>query len=47
MFEVRVGESVIVSTGPEPRPFPALKALDVDQVVQAAAETAKATYFLG
>ena len=47
VFEVRVGESVIVSTGPEPRPFPALKALDVDAVAQSATDTAIADYFLG
>ena len=46
VFEVRVGDAVIVTTGPEPRPFPALKALDVSAVAQSAADTAKAKYFL-
>ena len=31
-----MGDEVIVSTGPEPRPFPALKALDIDAVARAA-----------
>ena len=47
VFEVRVGETVIVSTGPEERPFPALKALDIDAVTESTADTAKAFYFLG
>jgi len=47
VFEVRVGDVVIVTTGPEARPFPALKALDVDAVASQAADTAKAFYFLG
>jgi len=34
--QVRVGDVVIASTGPEPRPFPALKALDVDAIAQKA-----------
>ena len=36
VFEVRVGDDVIVTTGPEDRPFPALKALDVDAVASSA-----------
>ena len=44
---MRVGESIIVSTGPEPRPFLALKALDVEAVAQSATDTAIAAYFLG
>ena len=47
VFEVRVGETVIASTGPEPRPFPDLKAIDVDAVARSAADTAIARYFLG
>lgn len=47
VFEVRVGDVVIVTTGPEDRPFPALKALDIDNVVESAADTARAFYFLG
>lgn len=39
MFQVRVYGTPIVTTGPEPRPFPALKALDIEDV---AAEAAKA-----
>jgi len=46
-FEVRVGDAVIASTGPEARPFPALKALDVDDVARSATDTALAAYFLG
>ena len=42
VFEVRVGPTVIVSTGPEARPFPALKALDVAEVGQRAADDARA-----
>ena len=41
MFEVRVGGTVVASTGPEARPFPALKALDVDAVAASAVNTAK------
>ena len=44
---MRVGDVVVVSTGPEARPFPALKALDVDEVAEKTADTAKAFYFLG
>lgn len=40
VFEVRVGESVVASTGPEARPFPELKALDVAMVAQAAVDAA-------
>ena len=47
VFEVRVGDQIIVSTGPEARPFPALKAIDVDAVAQSATETAKAQWFMG
>jgi len=47
VFEVRVGDDVIISTGPEGRPFPALKALDVDAVAQSAVDTALASWFLG
>ena len=37
VFEVRTaGGTVLVTTGPEPRPFPELKALDVDAVAAAA-----------
>ena len=32
--KVRVGDTVVASTGPEARPFPVLKALDVDTVTQ-------------
>ena len=46
VFEVRVGESVIISTGPEPRPFPNLKALNVDAVAQSATDTAIASYYM-
>ena len=38
VFEVRVGQKVISSTGPEPRPFPALKALDVAEVAASAVD---------
>jgi len=47
VFEVRVGGAIIVTTGPEPRPFPELKALDIADVTRSAADTAKAFYFLG
>jgi hypothetical protein len=47
VFEVRVGDVIIVTTGPEDRPFPALKALNIDGIVESAADTAKAFYFLG
>ena len=47
VFEVRVGDVVIASTGPEARPFPALKALDVGEITKAAADTAVSFYFLG
>ena len=47
VFEVRVGDMVIVTTGPENRPFPALKALDIDAVAQKAADNALAEFFLG
>ena len=40
VFEVRVGGTVVVSTGPEPRPFPLLKAIDVSAVAQEAAAQA-------
>ena len=43
VFEVRVGDQVIVSTGPEDRPFPTLKALDIDAISKSAADTALAT----
>ena len=42
VFEVRVGNTIVVSTGPEPRPFPALKALDIDAITQSATKTARA-----
>ena len=38
--KVRVGGTVVASTGPEARPFPALKALDVDVVAQSAVDAA-------
>ena len=47
VFEVRVGETVIVSTGPEPRPFLALKSLDVDAIARNAADTALAIFYMG
>lgn len=47
VFEVRVVDVVIASTGPEPRPFPDLKALDIDAVTRSALDTAKAFYLLG
>jgi hypothetical protein len=47
VFEVRVGDVVVATTGPEPRPFPDLKALDVDAVARSATDTALAEYFLG
>lgn len=47
VFEVRVGDTIIVTTGPEPRPFPALKALDIEEVTKSATDTAKAIWFLG
>lgn len=47
VFEVRVGDVVIASTGPEARPFPALKALDISEVTKTAADTAVSFYFLG
>jgi|TARA_B110001469_G_scaffold118474_1_gene125258 hypothetical protein len=40
VFEVRVGGTVVASTGPEARPFPALKALDVERVAQSAVDAA-------
>lgn len=39
-IEVRVGDVVIASTGPENRPFPVLKALDVERIAQSAASVA-------
>lgn len=52
VFEVRVKvdgtavdggiTAVIASTGPEARPFPDLKALDVDAIATSAVDTAKA-----
>ena len=47
VFEVRVGDIVIVSTGPEPRPFPDLKALDIEAVARSAADTAIAAFYMG
>ena len=47
VFEVRVGDRIIVSTGPEPRPFPDLKALDIGAVTKTAADTVLSFYFLG
>ena len=47
VFSVRVGDAVIASTGPEARPFPALKALDIDAVARSAADTASAGYLVG
>ena len=44
VFEVRVGADVVVSTGPEPRPFPDLKALDLEDVVKRAKESVYAAY---
>ncbi len=35
-----MGDTVVTSTGPEARPFPVLKALDVERVVQSAADAA-------
>jgi len=43
VFEVRVGDQVIVSTGPEDRPFPALKAVDIDDVSRSAVDAALVT----
>ena len=40
VFEVRVGGDAVVTTGPEPRPFPALKALDIAEVAAATAAAA-------
>ena len=40
LFEVRVGGVALVSTGPEPRPFPALKALDIEAIAEEAAAKA-------
>ena len=40
VFEVRVGGDAVVTTGPEPRPFPALKALDIAEVAAAATAAA-------
>ena len=45
--QMRVGDVVIASTGPEARPFPALKALDISEVTKTAADTAVSFYFLG
>lgn len=38
VFEVRSGDAtkVFASTGPEPRPFPDLKALDIEAIAAAA-----------
>ena len=47
VFEVRVGDSIIVSTGPEARPFPLLKALDIEAVTKSATDTTLASYLLG
>ena len=47
VLEVRVGEIVIASTGPESRPFPALKALDIEWVARSTADTAISAYLLG
>jgi hypothetical protein len=33
VFCVTVGGTVVFETGPEPRPFPKLKAIDIDEVV--------------
>ena len=41
-----VAMTVIASTGPEARPFPDLKALDVAAVARSAADTAIARYQL-
>ena len=35
-----MGGTVVASTGPEARPFPVLKALDVDMVAQSAVDAA-------
>ena len=32
---VKVGSTEVFSTGPEPRPFPKLKAIDIDLVAKA------------
>ena len=42
-----MGDRIIVSTGPEPRPFPDLKALDIGAVTKTAADTVLSFYFLG
>ena len=44
VFEVRVGEAIVVSTGPEARPFPALKALDVNAVTKSTKDKVYAAY---
>ena len=44
VFEVRVGADVLVSTGPEERPFPALKALDMEDVIQRAKDAVNSAY---
>ena len=35
-----MGDTVVASTGPEARPFPVLKALDVNVVAQSAVDAA-------
>ena len=42
VFEVRVSGTPIITTGPEPRPFPLLKAIDVDAIADATARAAAA-----
>ena len=42
-----MGDRIIVSTGPEPRPFPDLKALDIGAITKTAADTVLSFYFLG
>ena len=34
VFAVRVGSQEVFATGPEPRPFKALKAMDVEEVAE-------------
>ena len=46
-FVVKTAKSTVVELLNMPRPFPKLKALDMDAVARQAADTAKAFYFLG
>ena len=42
VFEIRVDGTPVVTTGPEPRPFQELKALDITEIAEAAAAAASA-----